>query len=90
VTQSRMTSVAAETARMDFAKKAAAHFAANPKHWSFGEIAPGEYLALRWGMGDDCVLVIRQHYEEEAVNFQQIIREVAPAAIPAAAAGVHA
>jgi hypothetical protein len=85
-----MTSVEAETARMDFAKKAAAHFAKNPKHYSFGEIAPGEYLALRWGMGEDCVLVIRQHDDEEAVNFQQIVQLFTPAAVPAAAAGVHA
>jgi HD-like signal output (HDOD) protein len=73
-----MTSVSAETARTDFAKKAAEHFAKNPKHYSFGEIERGEYLALRWGMGNDCVLVIRQHEDEQAVNFQQAITQVEP------------
>ncbi len=69
-----MTSVAAETARMDFAKKAAEHFASNPKHSSFGDIEPGAFIALRWGLGDDCVLVLRLHEDEEPVNFQQIIK----------------
>lgn len=78
MTQSRMTTVAEETARMDFAKAAAAHFAANAKHWTFGEIAPGQFLALRWGLGDDCVLVIRQHDYDEAVNFQNCIPRAAP------------
>lgn len=72
----RMTSITAESARMEFAEKAAEHFAEHPNHWSFGEIAPGELLALRWGMGNDCVLVIRQHEDEEPVNFQQIIKVI--------------
>ena len=71
---SRMTSIAAETARMDFAKKAAAHFEAHPDHASFGDIAPGNLLALRWGLGNDCVLVLRLDENEEPVNFQSIIK----------------
>jgi len=71
----RMTSVHAETARMDFAKLAAKHFAENPKHWTFGELTPGSLLAIRWGLGEDCVLVIRQD-DEEPVNFQNIIEGV--------------
>lgn len=71
-----MTSVTAETARMEFAQAAARHFESNPKHWSFGDIGPGNFLALRWGLGDDCVLVIRQHDDEEPVNFQQIVAGV--------------
>jgi hypothetical protein len=74
VTKARHTTVSDETARMDFAKNAAAHFAANPKHSSFGEIAPGELIALRWGLGDDCVLVLRIDAFEEAVIFAQIIK----------------
>ena len=59
---------------MEFATKAARHFEANPTHQSFGDIAPGNWLALRWGLGDDCVLVIKQHESEQAANYQQIIR----------------
>jgi hypothetical protein len=69
----RVTCVYRETARMDFAKKAAEHFAANPNHWTFGEIGADELLGLRWGCGNDCVLVIRQA-DEEAVIFGQIIK----------------
>ena len=68
-----MTSVSEETARMDFAKLAAEHFAAHPNHWTFGEIAPDELLGLRWGCGNDCVLVV-QLANEEAVLFAQIIQ----------------
>jgi len=69
----RGTTVSEETARMEFAVKAAKHFAANPNHWSFGNIGLGEWLALRWGMGNDCVLVIRQDENQEAVNYHQLI-----------------
>lgn len=88
----RHTSVAEETARMEFAKKAAAHFAAHQKHTSYtdGNIEPGAMLALRWGCGNDCVLVLKLDEIERPVLFAQIIQEPAPAAVPAAAAGVHA
>lgn len=84
----RMTSVSQETARMDFAKKAAEHFAENPKHQTFGEIAPGSLLGLRWGCGKDCVLVLKLDEYERPVLFAQIIEMPAP--VPAAAASVHA
>lgn len=81
---SRMTSISEESERMDFAKAAAAHFATHPKHWSYsggGEITPGSFLALRWGLGDDCVLVLRLDPDEDPVNFQQIIRDGQPTVV---------
>lgn len=56
----RSTTIHDDMTRIAFAKKAGAHFAANPKHTSYtsGAIEPGEMLALRWGLGEDCVLVL--------------------------------
>lgn len=70
----RSTSIYQETERMEFATRAAKHFEANKSHWSFGDIGPGNYLALRWGMGDDCVLVIKQDENDLAVNYAQAIK----------------
>jgi hypothetical protein len=39
-----------------------------------GEIEPGCWLALRWGMGKDCVLVLKLDEFEQPVNFQNIIK----------------
>jgi hypothetical protein len=46
---------------LSFAKLAAAEFAADSSMSSFsdGEIERGCLLALRWGLGDDCVLVMK-------------------------------
>lgn len=48
-------------ARLAFAKRAANHFADHPNHWSYtdGDVETDALLALRWGAGDDCVLVLR-------------------------------
>lgn len=48
---------------LEFAREAAAKFASNPKLFSYSrsELQQGEFLALRWGLGDDCVLVLRLH-----------------------------
>lgn len=75
--RSRMTTRTEEQDRIRFASKAAEHFAAHPEHGSFtdGDIEPGCLLALRWGLGNDCVLVLRLHDYEMPVNFQQLIRE---------------
>ncbi len=58
-----------------FAKRAAEHFANRPSNYTFtdGEIKSGEYFALRFGMGDDCVVVFRID-DETPVNYQNIIK----------------
>lgn len=71
----RGTTIHRETEKIEFAAKAARHFEANKNHWSFGNIGAGEYLALRWGLGDDCVLVIKQDENETAVNYGQAIKK---------------
>lgn len=65
-----------EIERQTFALKAAKHFAENPRHMSFSDeepdLAPGSWLALRWGLGNDCVLVLRIG-DEMPVNYGQLI-----------------
>lgn len=73
-----MIYVSTETARMDFAKEAAAHFQANPHHNSFGKFETENRIALRWGLGDDCVLVLQLDPNEAPVIFQQIIPRDVP------------
>lgn len=71
----RSTNIHEETLRVEFAVKAAKHFAKNPEHSTFGDIGPDNWLAIRWGLGNDCVLVIKQHETEVPVNYHQIIQK---------------
>jgi hypothetical protein len=63
-----------EIERQEFAKRAAADFEKYPGHATFGDIGCGKYLALRWGLDNDCVLVIKQDESQEAINYYQLIR----------------
>ena len=73
----RMTTRADELEQLAFAEKAAADFKANPKHYSYtdGAIKPGALLALRWGLGEDCVLVLKLDDSHEPTNYQQLARK---------------
>lgn len=59
-----------------FAKRAAKHFAAHPEHWSFADGNPeaGQLLALRWGLGEDCVAIMRLDANFEPTIYAQLIR----------------
>jgi len=65
-----------------FARKAAAHFAREPKHSTYtdGAIEPGCFLAIRWGLGEDCVVVVKLDDAHVPTNYAEIVRqfEVAP------------
>ncbi len=43
----------------EFVKKAVKHFEENPEHRSFGELEEGTFLALKWGLLDDSVLLLK-------------------------------
>lgn len=71
----RMTDTYTESERMAFARKAADHFAGHKEHWTYSDgdgPVPGELFALRWGLGNDCVVVVRIG-DDEPVNYQSII-----------------
>lgn len=60
-----------------FARKAAWHFAKHEEHYTYagGKIEAGCLFALRWGLGDDCVLVFRLDEDFEPTNYQQLIKQ---------------
>lgn len=60
-----------------FVKEAAAYFAKNADKWSYttGPIVAGCLFALRWGMGDDCVLLFKIDENLEPTIYSQAIRD---------------
>jgi len=58
-----------------FAERAAEHFKNNPSHYTFtdGEIEAGAHFALRFGMGDDCVVIFKIS-DENPINYQNLIK----------------
>jgi hypothetical protein len=60
-----------------FARKAAAHFASEPRHSTYtdGEIQPGCFLAIRWVLGDDCVVVVKLDDAHVPTNYAEIVRQ---------------
>lgn len=74
-----MTTMKEQEELLAFAKKAARAFASNPKIVSYtnsGHLNPGELIAMRWGMGNDCVLVSKLDADFEPMNFQQLVKEI--------------
>jgi hypothetical protein len=59
----------------EFAEKAAAHFAAHPEHSTYtdGEIVPACFFAVRWGLGDDCVVVLKLDENHTPTNYQNLV-----------------
>jgi hypothetical protein len=74
---SRMTTKQEELDRLAFAERAAACFRSDPKLATFSDrsVSPGSYLALRWGLGNDCVLVVKLDEYDEPINYQQLVRQ---------------
>ena len=71
----RMVKVEEEMEQIRFAERAARYFALHPECQSFSDadISPGCLLALRWWLGDDCVLVLKLDPHFEPTNYQNII-----------------
>jgi hypothetical protein len=75
----KRTNVYTELARIGFAQTAARQFAHDPKLASYGDVnAPGGFIALRWGLMDDGVLVLTLSDEHESVNYAGLIPRADP------------
>lgn len=61
---------------LNFAMKAGANFAANPKNRTYteGGIKPGCFFAIRWGTGEDCVLVFTIDDNCEPTIYAQTVK----------------
>jgi hypothetical protein len=57
---------------LKFMRDAAKHFAEHPEHSTFGDLKEDSLLAIRWGMGDDCILVTKIEDREPRVYAQVI------------------
>ena len=73
----RMVHLSEEHEAEEFAKRAANRFAKEEKIATFtdGEIEPGCFFALRFGLGDDCVVVFKLDENFEPTNYQQLVRQ---------------
>lgn len=62
-----------------FAVQAAIHFHENPRDVSFtaGDIKPGAFLALRWGLTDNSVLVLKLCEDHMPANYRDLVRRCA-------------
>ena len=72
----QMTSLSERKEKDQFAERAARYLKENPEKYSYtdGEIKQGEYFGIRFGMGNDCVVVFL--IGDEVLNYQQILDEV--------------
>lgn len=72
-----MTHLSEERERLDFAAKAAAHFASHPQHHTYSgtmDVSQDAWFAVRWGMGQDCVLTFRVSDKYPVTVYQQAIK----------------
>ena len=61
----------------EFALKAAEWFAEHPGGHTFtlGDVKPECLLGIRWGLGGDCVVVVRLHEYATVLNYTNIIKQ---------------
>jgi len=73
----RSTYISEDLQQIEFARKAGEHFANHPEHTTFtdGEIEPDAFLAIRWGMDNDCVLVTQLHSYHEPTIYAQAVKK---------------
>jgi len=60
-----------ETERLEFARLAAGYFAENPESVTFTKdgLKPDCFMALRWGLAGDCVVVVKIDSCEPIINY---------------------
>jgi hypothetical protein len=48
---------------VDFIERATKNFNENPTHHTYGDIEPNSWFAVRWGLSDRAILVLKLHDE---------------------------
>lgn len=69
----RNTSLAEEEEQEAFALKAALYFAAHPTMATYGDVRKSSFLAVRWGMNNDGVVVLKLCPDHEPTNYRRLI-----------------
>ena len=74
----RLTTIYEEEKLMEFARRAARFFEKSKHHYSYSDkpLGPDSLLALRWGLGRDCVLVLKLAPDYVPVNYQNAVSKV--------------
>lgn len=72
----RQVQITELTEEIAFAEKAARVFAESPTLVTYTEtdIVPGCFFAVRWGLGEDCVVVLKLDDDHIPTNYAQLIR----------------
>lgn len=72
----RMVYVSEIDAEIVFARKAAAHFANHPEHTTYTgtDIEPSCLMALRWGLMNDGVLVVKLDAAHVPTIYAELVR----------------
>jgi hypothetical protein len=68
-----MTTISEREAEVAFVKEAAAAFAENPRMYSYGKLQPGELIALRWGLHQRAVKLLRLHEDFSPVIYADAV-----------------
>lgn len=66
-----------EDKKLSFVREAANFFASNPTKRSYTSrnITPGDFFALRWGLGEDCILIFKLSEDFIPELYQQVIKD---------------
>ncbi|CAB4164439.1 hypothetical protein UFOVP826_37 [uncultured Caudovirales phage] len=69
------TNTTALEVQLAFVKEAAEAFAKNPKLSTFGRVENGGYLAIRWGIMERGIVVVKIDQYEPIINFVDAVKE---------------
>lgn len=75
-----LTTISEEKDRVAFAEQAASRFAEDSSLTTFGNPEPGNFLAIRWGIDDSSVLVVKVDAEFQPRVYQKAVKEVSDGA----------
>jgi hypothetical protein len=62
-----------ENDKLDFVEGVKKKFDEQPWLAADGDLSPGSYFAMRWGMGDDCILVLKLDEDHRPEVYQQAL-----------------
>ncbi len=70
----RATSLDEQRAMLAFVEKAAKSFSKEPRQCTYGTMEPGSWLAIRWGLMDRGVMVVKLSDDFEPRNFVDAVQ----------------
>ena len=68
-----MTNLNEQEQQLAFVKEAIDYFNSHEKIYTYGSLEKGSLFAMRWGMMDDCVLLLKLDEEFTRINYQNCL-----------------